>query len=557
MTDAAAWLSRFETLARMGNGVALAETFAPESYWRDYLPFGWTLQTREGRAAIADLASAKGPATDLRDLEFEGDPGDTEGFFRFNTVDGPGRGHVRLEKGRGFTLFTMLDGLSDAAPQNALAKADAPEVLIVGGGQCGLALGAQLANLGVAYLIVDKHPRVGGQWRSRYDSLLLHDPVWYDHLPFMPFPDDWPIYTPKDQMADWLETYATELGLHIWTDTALTAARFDAEVGTWRATVTHGGEEKTLRPRHIVVALGLSGFANVPRLPGQDTFAGPQMHSSQYRAGDGLSGKRVVVVGANNSAHDIAADLVANGAHPTLLQRSSSLVVRQDDYCTRLLGPLYSAEAVESGITTDRADILQASMPLRVLEHTHKSLWDGIRADRADYYRGLTEAGFTLDFAEDGTGLGMKYRRTASGYYIDVGAAEMVRDGRIGVASGAGIERLSERAVHLTSGETLHADAVVYATGYGNMVDWIAKFMGTAVAEAVGPCWGYGSGTRGDPGPWVGEQRNMWMPTGQEALWCTGGNLSQARFFSRLLGLQLARAVRRGGPPAEHTNPPD
>jgi len=284
----------------------------------------------------------------------------------------------------------------------------------------------------------------------------------------------------------------------------------------------------------------------VPEFAGQDVFLGQQCHSSAFKGGEARAGKNVVIVGANNSAHDIASDLVGHGATPVMIQRSSTLVVNQADYCERILGPLYSAEAIAKGMTTDKADILQASLPLRLFEPAQRSLWDVLRSDQAAFYQQLTKAGFNLDFAEDGTGLGTKYRRTASGYYIDVGAAEMVIDGRIAVRSGHGIAKLSETAVHLESGERLSADAVIYATGYGDMTDWVAKLIDAQTAEKVGPCWGYGSGTKGDPGPWIGEQRNMWRETAQQGLWFTGGNLYQARYFSRLLALQLAKRHRLG-----------
>jgi putative flavoprotein involved in K+ transport len=79
----------------------------------------------------------------------------------------------------------------------------------------------------------------------------------------------------------------------------------------------------------------------------------------------------------------------------------------------------------------------------------------------------------------------------------------------------------------------------VYATGYGNMVDWVSVLINHKTATRVGPCWGYGSGTKGDPGPWQGELKNMWKPTAQPGLWFMGGNLAQARYFSRILALQL------------------
>ncbi|MCY3878222.1 MAG: NAD(P)/FAD-dependent oxidoreductase [Rhodobacteraceae bacterium] len=536
------WLRRFSETIVNGDRPQIARLFIKDAFWRDYLAFGWTLRTVEGSGAIADLGVEFGPRSGFRNAVFEGNPSDHEGFFSFETSDGKGRGYVRVSGDNCETLFTQLDDLT--IPAGVAGAAAEPFVLVVGGGQGGLALGAQLSDLGVPYLIVDKHPRVGDQWRFRYDSLILHDPVWYNHMPFKPFPENWPVFTPKDRMGDWLENYAEELDLEIWTETALKQAAFDKDSRVWTAQLKHGGEPKTIRPTHIVIALGLSGFPKVPVFEGQNIFAGPQLHSSEYRHGLCFAGKDVVVVGANNSAHDIAADLVAAGARPTLLQRSSSLVVLQGDYCDRILGPLYSVEAVEKGVSTERADILQASVPLRVLERKHRAIWDQIRKDRHSHYQRLADTGFTLDFAEDGTGLGTKYRRTASGYYIDVGASEMVMDGRIGVKSGCRISHLSERAVHLKNGDALGADAVIYATGYGNMIDWVTKFMGPETASHVGPCWGYGSNTKGDPGPWIGELRNMWVETAQPGLWFTGGNLSQARYFSRLLALQLARHFR-------------
>ena len=296
-----------------------------------------------------------------------------------------------------------------------------------------------------------------------------------------------------------------------------------------------------------MLALGISGFPQIPDFADKEVFDGPQVHSSAFRADSNVEGKTVVIIGANNSAHDIAVELVKAGAAPTMVQRSSTLVVKQSDFCERLMGALYSAEAVARGVTTDRADIIAASIPTRMLEKAQVPVWNKLREDRKDYYQALTDAEFALDFAEDGAGLGLKYRRTASGYYIDVGASDMVIDGRIAVRSGHGVESLTETGVRLTSGEALPADIIIYATGYGTMSDWIGRLFDDDTADRVGPCRGYGSGTKGDPGPWIGEQRNMWVETAQPGLWLTGGNLSQARFCSRLLGLQLKRRLLKHG----------
>ena len=69
--------------------------------------------------------------------------------------------------------------------------------------------------LGIPTLIIDKNQAVGDNWRKRYHQLVLHDPVWYDHMPYLPFPDFWPVFTPKDKLVDWFETYVKALELNV------------------------------------------------------------------------------------------------------------------------------------------------------------------------------------------------------------------------------------------------------------------------------------------------------------------------------------------------------
>src|SRR5207342_3668903 len=104
------------------------------------------------------------------------------------------------------------------------------------------------------------------------------------------------------------------------------------------------------------------------------------------------------------------------------------------------------------------------------------------------------------------------------------------------------IEQIRKDAVVLTDGTVLPADLIVYATGYGSMNGWAAKLISQEVADKVGKCWGLGSGTTKDPGPWEGELRNMWKPTAQSGLWFHGGNLAQSRFYSQFLALNSRRA---------------
>ena len=417
-------------------------------------------------------------------------------------------------------------------------------MVIIGGGQGGIALGARLRQLDVPTIIVERNARPGDSWRKRYKSLCLHDPVWYDHLPYIPFPENWPVFSPKDKIGDWLEMYTRVMELNYWTSTTAEQASWDDTAKEWRVRVRRDGEEIVLRPKQLVLATGMSGKPNVPAFPGQDVFEGEQHHSSRHPGPDAYKGRKVVVIGSNNSAHDIAAALWEAGADVTMVQRSSTLVVRSEPFTEHTFGALYSEEALANGITTDRADMISASLPYALMPAMQKPIYERIRQDDADFYAGLERAGFLLDFGDDETGLAMMYLRRGSGYYIDVGASQLIIDGKIRLKSGSDVDRLTETAVVLKDGTALPADLVVYATGYGSMNGWAADLISQEVADRVGKCWGLGSDTTKDPGPWEGEQRNMWKPTQQEALWFHGGNLHQSRHYSQFLALQLkARQV--------------
>ncbi|HDS1554755.1 TPA: NAD(P)-binding domain-containing protein [Stenotrophomonas maltophilia] len=341
-----------------------------------------------------------------------------------------------------------------------------------------------------------------------------------------------PLFAPKDKIGDWLEMYTKVMEVNYWSSTNCVKARYDAARKEWEVTVERDGETLVIRPKHLVFATGMSGKANVPKIEGQDVFKGVQQHSSQHPGPDAYRGKKVVVIGANNSAHDICAALWEHGADVTMVQRSSTHIVRSDSLMDIGLGDLYSERAVANGVTTKKADLIFASLPYRIMADFQIPLYDRIRERDAEFYRKLKEAGFMLDFGDDGSGLFMKYLRRASGYYIDVGACDLVIDGSIKLQSGKDISHLTENAVVLDDGTELPADLVVYATGYGSMNGWVADLVSQEVADKVGKVWGLGSDTTKDPGPWEGEQRNMWKPTQQENMWFHGGNLHQSRHYS-------------------------
>lgn len=222
-----------------------------------------------------------------------------------------------------------------------------------------------------------------------------------------------------------------------------------------------------------------------------------------------------------------------------MIQRASTTVVKSTTLMELGIGQLYSEEALAAGITTERADLLDAATPFALKHIGGQALTRRIKERDADFYARLAAAGFQLDFGEDESGLGMKAVRNGGGFYIDIGASDLIIAGEIKLRSGVTIARIQERSVLLTDGSELPADLLVYATGYGAANQGITKLISPEVANKVGKVWGLGSDTYGDPGPWEGELRNLWKPTQQPGLWIHGGNLAWSRFYSLYVALQI------------------
>ncbi|MGA9410088.1 MAG: NAD(P)/FAD-dependent oxidoreductase [Roseobacter sp.] len=565
-------LDEFGDALAKGDIARACDMFEDDCYWRDLVSFTWNIKTVEGKDQVADmlshqLATTKPSGWKIADGEIaDEDGGVTTAWITFETEVARGYGLIRLKGDKIWTLLTTMVelkgheepagfnramGAKHGAGKNRTTWAEErareeaelgydtqPYCVIIGGGQGGIAMGARLRQLGVPTIIVERNERAGDSWRNRYKSLCLHDPVWYDHLPYIKFPDNWPVFSPKDKIGDWLEMYTKVMELNYWTKTTAKSATFDEAKGEWTIVVDRDGEEVVLKPKQLVMATGMSGKKRMPKFPGMDKFNGVQQHSSEHHGPDEWSGKKVVVVGSNNSAHDICAALWEADADVTMVQRSSTHIVRSETLMEVGLGDLYSERAVRGGMTTEKADLVFASLPYRILHEFQIPAYAAMKEQDKDFYDGLEKAGFWLDWGDDESGLFMKYLRRGSGYYIDVGASQLIIDGEIKLKRGQVVE-LDETGVILDDGTHLEADLVVYATGYNSMNGWVADLMGQEMADKLGKCWGLGSDTTKDPGPWEGEQRNMWKPTQVPNLWMHGGNLHQSRHYSQFLSLQI------------------
>lgn len=569
------WLEGFGAALESGHIDALVDSFAKDCYWRDYLSFTWEHRTFSGteqiREAFAETIGITQPHASRvavgraapRLLRRSG-KNVLEGFFDFETKDGRATAFVRLlhdpndpMNPRIWMLLTSLqqlhgfeeqigdnrptgdeyaknttpnNWLDDRLQQQAFESRE-PEVLIVGAGHAGLILAARLGQMGVDTLVIDKSNRVGDVWRQRYHSLTLHNESMANHMPYLPFPDTWPVWLPKDKLAGWLESYAQALEINVWTETELLGSKYDEETKTWTASVRRPeGVERQITCKHLVVATGVSGsIPNVPDIAGIKEFAGEVKHSSQYTSGRHYKGKRAIVIGTGNSAHDVAQDLYLNGAEKVwMFQRSPTCVVSLKPSAAMVYN-IY-----KEGPSPEDIDLITAAIPFPVLESTYKFMSKRHAELDKELTASLNKAGFETYYGRDDTGFHMMYLRGEGGYYINVGCSELIADGHVGVIQGRDADRFVPEGLRMKNGEVVPCDLVVLATGFMDMQEGIRRFVGDEVADRVGPIWGFDEDY---------QMRNMWRRTAQDGFWVMGGGLIDARLHSRFLAIEIKASL--------------
>jgi thioredoxin reductase len=557
------WLTQFEHALTTRDDDALVTLFHPDCHWRDVLALTWRITTFSGLDTVVRALKTHGARA--KPSRFQIDPNRTpprvvkragadaiEAIFRFEAADGRGSGVLRLRPDtlEAWTLLTALDNIKGHEERIGKSRPDGksysrdfhgpnwldlrrsataydnrdPAVLIVGGGQAGLSIASRLTQLQIDTLIVDRWPRIGDNWRKRYHALTLHNQVHVNHLPYMPFPPNWPVYIPKDKLAAWFEAYVESMELNYWPATEFQGGVYDDSTGRWSVALQRADGIRMMHPRHIVMATGVSGIPNLPDIPGLRNFQRTILHSSEYDDGTAWRDKRVLVIGTGNSGHDIAQDLYSSGAKVTLVQRSSTLITNIEP-SAQLAYSLY-----DEGPPLEDCDLITVSIPLSLARKSHIGFTERSKTLDRDLLEGLARVGFKLDFGDDGTGWQFKYLTRGGGYYFNVGCSDLIVDGEIGLVQFSDIAAFVADGMQMRSGDTLRADLIVLATGYKGQDHLVRKVFGDEVADRVGPIWGFGEDQ---------ELRNMFVRTAQPGLWFIAGSLAQCRIYSKYLGLQI------------------
>jgi cation diffusion facilitator CzcD-associated flavoprotein CzcO len=319
------------------------------------------------------------------------------------------------------------------------------DAIIVGAGPAGLAVGACLARAGVAATILEQAGRVGASWHRHYSRLHLHTDKARSQLPFAAFAPECPRYPSRQQVIDYLETYARAFGLGIRLGQQVVDAR--PMDGAWQVRT----QDQTYQARNLVVATGYNREPNLPTWRGQPSFRGTLLHSSEYRDGERFRGQRVLVVGFGNSGGEIAIDLYEHGAEPSIAVRGPVNVVPRELF----------------GIPIQAISLLQSRLPPRVADLMSRPI---LRLAIGDLSR--------LGLQKGPEGPMAQIRRRGRIPLIDVGTIELIRRGRIAVCPG--LASFAADGVVLADGTHRSFDAVILATGYRPRVE--AFLRGAAVA---------------------------------------------------------------------------
>ncbi|CAI6088274.1 unnamed protein product [Clonostachys chloroleuca] len=562
--EAKAIIDQLAEVMGKGDAQGFANMFLDYGVWRDKLSFTWDYRTFNFREAIlkaaTDLFTTK--ATDFQLLKPDpnvarpySDFSQLQFVISFETQDVVASAvinsvltkdgwkiytmHTAAEKLKKFPEVPVADGHMTGPvsweKQRALdVDAADPEILIIGGGQNGLALAARCKALGMNNLIIERGAEIGDVWKNRYEYLSLHFPHWADDLPYFPYPKHWPTYTPAQKQGIYMEWYASALELNVWLKSTVAKAEQDSQ-GNWTVVINKGGNEtRTLHPKQVVMATSLCGTPMTPEAPGMADFKGVIRHSTAHDSSRDFVGKKVCVVGTSSSGFDTAFDCSRRGIDVTLLQRSPTYIMSLTHSVPRVIGN-YAPDADLNRPDLEEQDRLFFATPVgpgEELSRRNANVLAGLDKELLD---GLNARGLRTWLGQRGTGGSTLGQTRNGGFYFDAGACEHIINGKIKVEPGY-VERFTEDKVILSGGREREFDLVVFATGFTNTIDSVRSALGDKIANQCDPIWGID-----EEGEFKGAYRECGVPN----LWIFVGYLPYTRYHSKLLALRL-KALKEG-----------
>lgn len=517
----------------------------PSAIWRDFLSLTGTIRTFFGaRDVFTKLQSlSKRTARSAFQLKGEGcsavrlsKSGPNSSWLDIDVLFTTRHGELRAnclgtvsvipdtrDKWKIWMLRTWMEnfdgqGHPDQPRQNSAAQSangtingEKPDIeefdaAIVGGGQAGLSTAGRLQALGVKSVLLEEHAEIGDNWANRYDSLRWHTSREYGVLPFghtFPASDDYCL--PGKRIAAGHKAWSEEYGINARTNSLVESAGWDDKTEKWTLTVVSPSRTYTLRAGSLVLCIGpghakpvFPSWATSARVEESD-FKGTILHAFDgYTSAEPWAGKRGVVIGTANTAHDVAEDMANAHMETTMVQRNPTFVFPTEW--------LHAAEDRHYRVDTsaEEADKESFTYPNKILrEMINRNVWAGIDAS-PERFDALEKAGFKLDrYGDIYDNLYVRF----GGHYVDIGASARIAKGEIKM-KGEPVKCLTEDGLEFEDGSKIGADLIVLATGFDHVFrNHAAKIIGKEAADQMDEFWGVDA---------EGEIRGHAKPAGRE-----------------------------------------
>ncbi|MFK7980324.1 MAG: flavin-containing monooxygenase [Saprospiraceae bacterium] len=317
--------------------------------------------------------------------------------------------------------------------------------LIIGAGPAGMGIAGRLRKMGIDFEMVEQSQNVGNAWHHHYDRLHLHTVKQLSNLPHLPFPEDYPLYVPREKLVAYFDQYAQHFKLKPhFGQTVDTVKKVGKE---WTTTTKEG---KKIKSKNVIVATGVNRVPNIPSWPGQEQFQGTIIHAKAYKNATPFKDKKVLVVGMGNTGAELALDLSEQDCDTYISVRGPVSIVPRD----------------LNGRPVQLTSIQLAKIPFGIGD------WLG-NFIRGIYLGDLKKYGLNAPKLSPVQQL----KKTGKTPVVDIGTVHQIKAGKIKVMPE--MESFDASGVIFKNGERKALDAVILATGYKAKVnDFIADTTG-------------------------------------------------------------------------------
>lgn len=308
---------------------------------------------------------------------------------------------------------------------------------IIGAGPGGLAVAGRLAKLGEAFEIIEMAEAVVPAWRNHYDRLHLHTAKELSALPHLPYPDEYPLYVPKDKVVEYMTNYAQHFNINPHFGETVVSVK--EENGFW---ITRTDSGKIFQSENVIVATGFNRVPNTPTWKGIEDYQGFLQHSKYYKNGSALKGKNVLLIGMGNTGAELSIDLYEHGANPYISARNPVNIVRRDI----------------NGRPTQYTAIKLQKLPNWLYDFIAINIQKITVGDLSKY--GLKTPKMSPS---------EQLRTLGKTPVIDLGTVDLIKKGIVKILPG--IQAFKANSVVFENGEEVDFDAVIMATGYHSKVE--------------------------------------------------------------------------------------